>query len=105
MNGRTRTILTAVAFAATAAALVARAADTVEWFEQQRMISDGYYPQPPVAPRATKPQTPRAGAENAWLEKERTSDSNVSKPVPFTSPSASAAGGGEHSDSGSMLAR
>ena len=98
MKTRTRTALMAVAFAATAAALVSQAADQGNWFEQQRMISDGYYPQYTVAPRVTKPESPRTAAENAWLEKERIADSYGSKPVPFTPPPATVASDSEHAE-------
>ena len=49
MNSRKQKILmAAMVFAAAANALGARAADQNAFFEQQREISDGYYPQYPV---------------------------------------------------------
>jgi hypothetical protein len=84
MRSITRKILMGAAFTAAAAAITAQA--DPDYYEQQRQITDGYYPQYNVVPRAQKPASPRTAAEDAWFDKERVSDSNGSKPVQFVPP-------------------
>jgi hypothetical protein len=85
MNLRTRTIVTAVALAAFGSAQYSRAGLQEDFLEQQRLISDGYYPQAAVQarPSATKPATAHQLAENRWLELERARGSGNVSPVPF----------------------
>ena len=87
------TLKTLVGIALIAGAASAQAAGSSDYFEQQRMISDGYYPQYNVVPRATKPESAHTAAENAWFVKERIADSNGSRPVPFVAPTAVASQG------------
>lgn len=96
MNTRIRTIFMAVALAAAATAMGSQAAgqpgsaDQGDYFGQQRQITDGYYPQYSVVvtPARVRPATQAQAAEDKWLDKERAADSNGSKPVRFSSPTA-----------------
>jgi hypothetical protein len=96
MNIRTRTILMAGALIAAAATAGAQAADQDAFFQRQREITDGYYPQYNVKPtaRMSKPATLHQAQEDEWLNRERAMGSGVVAPVPFpvpgTAPAATA---------------
>ena len=78
----TRTILmTAAMIGAAFSMLNARAGDTTASFEQQLQVTDGYYPQYTVHPRATKPATAWAQLQNREFELERAAASIDDKPV------------------------
>ena len=78
----TRTLLMAAALIGTAFSMLSAHADeTAASFEQQLQISDGYYPQYTVHPRATKPATAWAQLQNREFELERAAASIDDKPV------------------------
>ena len=91
MNIRTSTIIAALAIAASGGS--ALAADQKAFFEQQREITDGYYPQYNVVPTPArqKPDTVVQRAETDWLNQERINDSNGSRPVLYPTPADAAA--------------
>jgi len=92
MSTRARSSFVHALFATAAlAGLGAHAADP-GFFEEQRMISDGYYPQYNVVPRQSKPESARTAAQNDWLVRERIADSDGSKPQPFVPPAAANGG-------------
>ena len=88
MNTRNR-ILIAGALIASASALGAQAANQDAFFDQQRQISDGYYPQYTVHPtaRSAKPATLHQSEEDDWLTRERAMGSGIAAPVPVPVPS------------------
>jgi hypothetical protein len=73
MNTRMKAVLATVMLACAASALSASAADQNTFFEQQRQITDGYYPQYNVkpTPARSKPATPHQVAESNWFAAER----------------------------------
>jgi hypothetical protein len=87
MNIRTQTLIAAFALAASGG--TALAADQQAFFNQQRQITDGYYPQYNVVPRNVGPTSEASRAEQAWLDAERVADSNGSRPVPFAAVTVS----------------
>src|ERR1700682_3453237 len=93
MSNRTKTLLMAGALIAATSALSSQAADQSAFFDQQRQITDGFYPQYTVQPTPAlqKPQTARQVAESRWLDLERAQGSTSVAPVPFPPPSAVAA--------------
>ncbi|HEX4782212.1 MAG TPA: hypothetical protein VH301_15730 [Usitatibacter sp.] len=93
MNTRTRTLLAAAAWLAVASATGARAADQSAFFDQQRQISDGYYPTYTVSatPQREKPETRHQALEDRWLVRERAMGSGVVAPVPFPVPAVASA--------------
>ncbi len=92
MNTLTKTILMAVAMSAAAAALNSQAADQSAFFEQQRMLTDGYTAPFNVVPtaRSMKPATPYQAAETKWLTAELARGPG-SLPTPFPVPVTSVA--------------
>ncbi len=72
MNTLKKTILVAVAMSAAATALGSQAADQSAFFEQQRMLTDGYTAPFNVVPtkRSMTPATPYQAAETKWLTAE-----------------------------------
>ncbi|HWH41310.1 MAG TPA: hypothetical protein VNU21_15805 [Usitatibacter sp.] len=86
MNIRTCNKLIGAALAVATAGLTAQAADQSRYFEEQRMISDGYFPQYNVAPRHHKQESAWTAAQNAQFVKERIADSNGSKPQKYVGP-------------------
>lgn len=86
MNTHSRYILIGAALAMATAGLTAQAADQSGYFEQQRMITDGYFPQYTAVPRHHKPESQWTVAQNAHFEKERVADSNGSKPQKYVGP-------------------
>jgi hypothetical protein len=87
MSTRTQTLI--AAFALLASGGTALAADQQAFFNQQRQITDGYYPQYNVVPRNVAPTSESSRAMQAWLDAERVADSNGSRPVPFASVTVS----------------
>jgi hypothetical protein len=78
----TRTFLmTAALIGAAFSMLNARAEDTAASFEQQLQITDGYYPQYTVHPRAAKPASAWAQLQNREFELQRAAASIDDKPV------------------------
>ena len=109
MNTRTRTLLAAAASLAILSATGAHAADQSAFFDQQRMISDGYYPTYTVkpTPQREKVATLHQEQENQWFGRERAQGSGVVAPVPFpvpavvaAKPAAAGLAQGENADSG-----
>jgi hypothetical protein len=94
---RANLVHTLFAVAAFAALSVQAAPD---YFEQQRQITDGYYPQYNVAPRVTRPESARTAAENDWFVRERIADSNGSKPQQFVPPASTSVAVNPHSLAG-----
>jgi hypothetical protein len=90
MNTRMRMILMAGALAAAASSLGSQAADQSAFFEQQRQITDGYYPQYTVVPTParSKPATARTLQEDQWYGRERAQGSGNVAPVQFPVPAA-----------------
>src|SRR5258708_37606310 len=72
MNTLKKTILVAVAMSAAATALGSQAADQSAFFEQQRMLTDGYTAPFNVVPtkRSMTPATPYQIPETNWLTAE-----------------------------------
>jgi hypothetical protein len=86
----TRTILMAAALIGAAFSMLdARADDTTASFEQQLQVTDGYYPQYTVHPRATKPATAWAQLQNREFELERAAASVDDKPVSLAQAASS----------------
>jgi hypothetical protein len=93
MNARTRTLLGAAAWLAIASTTGARAADQSAFFDQQRQISDGYFPTYTVkaTPQHEKAETRHQALEDQWLGRERAMGSGVVAAVPFPVPVVAAA--------------
>jgi hypothetical protein len=87
MNTLTKTILVTVAMSAAATALSSQAADQSAFFEQQRMLTDGYTAPFNVVPtkRSMTPATPYQAAETKWLTAELARGPG-SLPTPFPVP-------------------
>jgi hypothetical protein len=84
MNTRAKTIVMAVALAAAASALGSQAADQSAYFDQQRQLTDGYFPDEARLPsKPLKPATPYQTAQDKWLGAEIGVGSTSFKPIPF----------------------
>jgi hypothetical protein len=105
MNTRIRSNFVHALFATAAiASLGAQAADS-GYFEEQRAISDGYFPQYNAAPRHAKPESALTAAQNEWLIRERIADSNGSKPQQFVPPAATLASSEKPHSLGAWIGR
>lgn len=89
MKSTTTVLMTAALIGATFSVLDARADDATASFEQQLRITDGYYPQYTVHPRAAKPATAWAQLQNRELELERAAASIDDKPVSLAQAASS----------------
>jgi hypothetical protein len=86
MSTRIRTIVIALALAVPA--LSSQAADQSAYFDQQRQITDGYYPVEDAQPAPDRAETPHQAAEEKWLASQIAVGSTSFAPIPFPVPSA-----------------